>query len=175
MVSNLLPTEKSEISSKNEQACTTTHANVVAADIIRTAEIRMQQRGMLPGGQNLSHNPFWFLVETEKNVYLWRSGCSLTEKDNFDFWVDIESLISKRLEQLERNNSNNPFSSGLDEFGDSENPSNAESEYLLALRDAIGPILNHLSALSEVQREILLENHATNDSTKRVVLPFSRA
>src|SRR6187431_829960 len=100
MVSEITQSEGRKSEHKIEQPCTNLNANVVAADIIRTAEIRMQQRGMLPGGQSLSHNPFWFLVETEKNVFLWRSGSSLAEKEQYDFWVDIDSLLNKRLRQL---------------------------------------------------------------------------
>ena len=172
MVTEITSLEKLESQSKIEQTCTNLHANVVAADIIRTAEIRMQQRGMLPGGQVLSHNPFWFLVETEKNVFLWRSGATLADKDKFDFWVDIESLLNKRISQLERQNNTNPAESVFEDFELSVDPTKAEKEYLEALRETIMPILNHLSALSEVQREIIAENTAS--AGQRVVLPFSK-
>ena len=172
MVSDLTSLTSTESSSKIEQPCPITNANVVAADIIRTAEIRMQQRGMLPGGSHLSHNPFWFLVETEKNVFLWRSGCSLVEKENFDFWVDIDSLLDKRISQLERQTASDPIASILDEFELAVDPVKAETEYLKALKETMLPILTHLSALSEVQREII--NEGTQQSRTRVVLPFSK-
>ena len=172
MVSEFSELQTSQFLSKSEQVCTNTNANVVAADIIRTAEMRMQQKGMLPGGQTLSHNPFWFLVETEKNVFLWRSGCSLVDKDKYDFWVDINSLLDKRIDQLERQNGSDPISTEFDAFDLNVDPLKAEKEYLEILRETIMPILNHLSALSEVQREIISEN--TNSRAQRVVLPYSK-
>lgn len=172
MVSENISTEAAQSLSKSEQLCTNTNVNVVSADIIRTAEIRMQQRGMLPGGQTLCHNPFWFLVETEKNVFLWRSGCSLEDKDNFEFLVDVDSLLDKRLNQLERQYSSDPTASILDNFDLSLDPVKAETEYLKALKETILPILNHLSALSEVQLEIISEH--CQQTTTRVVLPYSK-
>ena len=172
MVSEITQSDNRKSEHKIEQPCTNLNANVVAADIIRTAEIRMQQRGMLPGGQTLSHNPFWFLVETEKNVFLWRSGASLAEKEQFDFWVDIDSLLNKRIRQLDRQSSSDPTATIFEDFELAIDPVKAEKEYLEALRETIMPILNHLSALSEVQREII--NEGTKCQAQRVVLPFSK-
>jgi hypothetical protein len=53
--------------------------------------------------------PLWFLAETERNVFLWRNGLSLIHAPYCDFWVHIDSLIDKRLSQLSRANSDNPF------------------------------------------------------------------
>lgn len=157
---------------KIEQPNTNKCNIAVAADMLKTAEIRMQQKGMLPAADALCHNPFWFLVETEKNVFLWRSGHGLNEKQDFDFWVDVESLLDKRLKQLQRANYTDPSSAAFSEFDLKTDPIKAEAEYLIALRNSIGPILQHLSALSEVQAEIVKE--ALSNQSLRVVLPFDK-
>ena len=56
-----------------------------------------------------SFNPLWFAAETERNVFLWRSGCSLIQEDEFEFWIDVPRLIAKRSRQLENSNPANPF------------------------------------------------------------------
>ena len=163
-------TKKSESADKNVQNNTNLCANLVAADVLKTAEVRMQNKGMLPGGNKLSHNPLWFLVETEKNVFLWRSGHSLQEKQEFEFWVDLEALIEKRLAQLERSDFQDPMLHAFNEFELGVDPKAAEKEYLQSLLENFAPILSHLAALSEVQREILEEG--LNQSNTRVVLPL---
>ena len=163
---------KSQAGNKIEQSSTNKCSRAVSAEILKTAEIRMQQKGMLPGGKALNHHPLWFFVETEKNVFLWRSGFGLNNKEDFDFWVDLETLVHKRLSQLERSELSDPAEFSFSEFKLDNDPKISEKEYLIALKENILPILNHLSALSEVQSEIIAEG--TRLKSNRVVLPLSK-
>jgi hypothetical protein len=160
---------KSQLQNKSEHLRTNKCTQAVSAEVLKTAEIRMQQKGMLPGNNSLNHHPLWFFVETEKNVFLWRSGLQLDDKEEFDFWVDLETLIEKRLSQIERSKQSDPIQFAFSEFEINADPKAAEKDYLLALKENIMPILNHLSALSEVQREIIAEG--TKTKATQVVLP----
>jgi hypothetical protein len=61
------------------------------------------------GGGGEAVTPLWFLAETERNIFLWRQGKSLDDVEDYEFWVDIPSLITKRRVQLESPQGLNPF------------------------------------------------------------------
>lgn len=70
-------------------------------DILKTLEIRLQQRGFLTQFSAGEVQPLWFIAENARNTYLWRSGYSLEDVNRFEFWVDIRKLATKRINQLE--------------------------------------------------------------------------
>ena len=100
--------------SKNgQETCIAPPKGAILADVLKTLEVQFQRRGMLPSGTEsgpgMAFHPLWFVAETERNVFLWRQGCSLIQQDEFEFWIDIEALISKRLNQLDSADPENPF------------------------------------------------------------------
>lgn len=123
--------------------------DAVSLGALRKLEEEVGHRNRLRVGLAYNLNPLWFFAETEANVFLWRKGRSISEKANFSFWVDIKSLVSKRIGQLELSaNSGNPFTNPF--FGASSNfahDPNAEVGYLRRFMDCVGVGLTHLSAL----------------------------
>src|SRR5438128_1283697 len=81
----------------------------VLLEVVKPLEQRLRMRGLLRSNDSATFHPLWFLAETERNVFLWRRGCSLGQQDQFEFWVDLRLLISKRLHQLENVDFENPF------------------------------------------------------------------
>lgn len=138
--------------------------------LIKTLETEILNRRMLDGGSSL-FNPLWFLAETERNVFLWRRGCSIIQEDEFEFWVDIPALIEKRLGQLSRFDGENPFMNplwGLS-IADKETATK-EERYLQSLFELINDVLLHLEALSIAASRICREESAAGEK-EVVVLP----
>ena len=138
-------------------------------DVLRSMEGELQRKGLLPRTAQDLFNPLWFLAETERNVFLWRHGCGLTDKDRFEFWIDIPKLIEKRLKQLQSNDYSNPFINPLwEEPLQGSAISEQETEYLLTLIEVIGQIEGHAHALSHVGSELRKEFMG---EVERVLLP----
>lgn len=139
---------------------------------LKTIEEQLQRRGMLPITYLHTFNPLWFQAETERNVYLWRSGYSLADEDDFEFWIDPQALLEKRLSLLQELDPKNPFVNPLWGLAplDPENV-RTEVDYLETLRSHLAQIIGHASALSELGSEMLQEL----DGIERqiVVLPAS--
>ncbi|RIL06850.1 MAG: hypothetical protein DCC75_10500, partial [Proteobacteria bacterium] len=131
----------------------------ILADVLSTLEHELQRRGLVQKPALGTHTPLWFIVETEINVCLWRKGLSLENRDNFEFWVDIPRLISKRILQLSEIDPANPFSNPAwgqeDGAASGAESSTHEVRYLEALVQAIVPISDHLEALSEAASMVL--------------------
>ena len=124
---------------------------LILLESIKTLETDLQKRNMLNTRLNDVMHPLWFLAETERNIFLWRTGFSLEDSEQFEFWIDINKLIEKRLKQIENLDPENPFFNSL--WGLSNNNSsflNDESEYLKSFKDVINSIISHASALSAV-------------------------
>jgi len=102
--------------------------------------------------------PLWFIAETERNIFLWRTNQSLDDARKYSFWVDIRGLISKRREQLSRPQDSNPFTNPLWGSG-ALDPSLVERErdYLDALEDLIPSAFRRAEALSRASESLRLE------------------
>ena len=142
-------------------------------DTIKPLEIELQKRRIIESslGSTPVH-PLWFIAETERNVFLWRNGFSLSHGEYFECWVDMNRLVEKRLGQLKRNDPNNPVSnSHFDEIEEIGEASTVEAQYLMAFKEAISSIAAPAHAIgmvaSEVRRELI-------DGVKRpvILLPF---
>jgi hypothetical protein len=152
----------------------------VSAEMVRTLELELQKKGILRNTPKALFNPVWFMVETERNVFLWRQGCSLIQQDDFEFWVDLQALIEKRLKQLENPDLNNPFQNPL--WGNPTSPDLSETEfsenlrlemdYLSAFAGALNEIVAHAHALSHVSSLISRDLH-DGPVKQRVLLPRS--
>lgn len=142
----------------------------VLADSLKTLETQLARRGFLRQHSADSFNPLWYLAETERNVFLWKRGLSVIQQDEFEFWVDLEALIQKRLEQLSSFDRQNPFLNPLWGVSTLDQESLCrEREYLLSFRVALAKIELHLHALSCVGSMLL--SRQLNERKERVVLP----
>jgi hypothetical protein len=140
--------------------------------MLKTLESQFQRKGFLRKSSRDSFYPLWFLAETERNVFLWRGGYSLNRQHEFEFWVDIDALISKRLDQLESAASNaQHITSGWGIAVLDRDLAIRERDYLITLAGLIGKIQAHASALSHVG--LILEKEIAPSGIKRarVVLP----
>ena len=140
--------------------------------VLKTLETQFQRRGFL---RRLDRDPFyplWFQAETERNVYLWRNGHSLTRQTDFEFWVDTDELIAKRLDQLESTADEAQFiTAGFGLAVLDRDLAIKEREYLLTLGELLHKIQSHARALSQVG--LIVEKEITSElsSRRRVVLP----
>ena len=133
-------------------------AGAVHLDLVRVLETELQQRQLIECNTPVL-NPLWFLAETERNVFLWRKGYSIEQADEFDFWIDLDPLIEKRLDQLSHFEEDNPFMNPLWGLSIADPDTlRREENYLRSLASLISQIRPHLEALSvaagKVQREI---------------------
>jgi hypothetical protein len=134
--------------------------------VFKAVEIELLRRNLL-GQAGRFATPLWFIAETERNVFLWRSGKGLDDRHRYSFWIDLEALIDKRRLQIGRSNTFNPFTnispsaSGLD----------LELRYLERLEALLEAIVTNASAISRASlgasREVLTEV----PSREIVVLP----
>lgn len=139
-------------------------------DALKTIEEQLQRRGMLPITYLHTFNPLWFQAETERNVFLWRSGYSLADEDEFEFWIDPQALLEKRLSLLNESDPKNPFVNPLWGLAPLDPESvRQEVDYLETLRSHLARIIGHASALSELGSELIQERDGFVRQT--VVLP----
>lgn len=141
----------------------------VLLSVLKTLENQLQARKIIQETCSATFNPIWFLAETERNIFLWRRGCSLVQADDFEFWVNIPALLEKRNSQLRSFEKSNPF---LNPFWGMEVQDEAiaeqESEYLESLTEALSQIENHARALSQVGS--LLAQEIGGEPQKEVVI-----
>ena len=144
----------------------------VLADVLKTVETQLASRGFLRDQRHDCFNPIWYLAETERNVFLWKRGCSVLQQDEFEFWVDINALIEKRLRQLDSFDSHNPFLNPLWSVATPDKDSaEYERQYLLSFAQALRQIESHLHALSRLGSALLSELEGESEQRERVVLP----
>ena len=161
---------RTEESAYSALAETTLPPGAMLASFVRTLETRLLARGFLSAPRGEFH-PLWFLVETERNVFLWRNGLSLENAADFEFWVDPAALVEKRLLQLEVGNAGNPFVNSLWGIASGGAPlsANEESTYLTALLESMGKLAPHAHALSHVSS--ILGQRVLEPRLPKVVLP----
>lgn len=133
---------------------------------IKRFELSLCERGLLPPLRGNSFNPIWFLAEMERNIYLWRRGLSIDNATDYLFWLDIRSLVTKRLNLLEQNNKDNPFLNPLWGMGDvgsgfDSEVSDSERSYLQRFLEVYHHAEVHLNALSMVQ--ILIDHRCSKE------------
>lgn len=138
-------------------------------DVLKSLEIELQTRGIVLNPLNFSVHPFWFVAETERNVFLWRNGLSLDKKDYFEFWVNVRKLGQKRLDQISRYDLGNPFLNS--NWGDQDSAQSKESEYLQTFIDVISKIELHAHALSRVGSMLARELSGIKEERRIIVLP----
>ena len=136
--------------------------------ILKSIETELRKRNHL-WSSGTPPTPLWFLAETERNVFLWRSNQSLDDVSKYSFWVDLRGLINKRREQLSRPQDSNPFTNPLWGSG-ALDPSlvDRERDYLDALEDLIPTAFRRGEMLSRASESLRLEIDPT--AGRQVVL-----
>ncbi len=151
---------------KNEQNLP---EGAVLLGVLKAVETELTRRELLGSAGSLA-TPLWFIAETERNVFLWRNGKSISDHRSYSFWIDIRKLITKRREQLGRSKGFNPFVNTLPNSGGIE----FELRYLDAIEDIADTIFLHAEALSRASERARLEvMDERPDSRELVVLPTS--
>lgn len=138
---------------------------------LKTLELELQKRHLVPSMTPGMFNPLWFAAETERNVFLWRSGCSLIQEDEFEFWVDVPRLITKRSMQLENSSPGNPFTNPFWSIAsDDSRTAQEEISYLERFARVMGEIETLATALCSITARLQrLVN--TGETKPRVILP----
>ncbi|MBX7143713.1 MAG: hypothetical protein K1X79_04620 [Oligoflexia bacterium] len=166
------PAESCKVAYKNEQPSQLRPRGVLLADTLKTLECALNARGLLVRRDSDIFHPLWYVAETERNIFLWKQGRSIIEQDDFEFWIDLPRLISKRLEHLQSQNDNNPFINPLWSITQESAPDRRrEIDYLQTFADIVRDIETHLAALCEAGSRIL--SQASGRSRPKVVLPQS--
>lgn len=141
---------------------------------LKTLETKLAatfQLSIIPGQL---FNPLWFLAETERDIYLWRKGLSIKDKDSFEFLIAPLKLIEKRQIQLSpeqiksKGGRGNPFLNPVLDLSSSNlEICQSELEYLHELSCIITEICQELRVLALLY-ELLSDSEKT-----RVILPFN--
>jgi len=148
----------------------------VRFEVLRSMETALGRKHLLFHRKEVT--PLWFVAETERNVFLWRHGLSLDDRDEYDFWVDVPELIQKRIKQLGSSKANNPFCNPLWGFSTADEietkaSNEGEIEYLRSFGALNRPLLGHAHALSHVGRA-LEEEYLDGSAKETVVLPVQK-
>ena len=151
---------------KNEQALP---SGAVLLGILQAIETELHKRELL-GTAAPKATPLWFLAETERNVFLWRNGKSISDSKEFSFWINIRALVLKRRGQLARTSGFNPFVNLAPDSGGIE----YEQSYLDAVEALTETFFAQAEALSHASESIHRE--LTNGTPLRpvVLLPQSQ-
>jgi hypothetical protein len=143
----------------------------VLLGVLKSVESELTSRDLL-GLQGHNSIPWWFLAETERNIFLWRNGKSLDDHRDYTFWIDVPALIAKRREQLGKPHGFNPFINPLGgSHPMSERSVDEEMEYLDTFEDLSATILRHAEALSHASETVRIELSGGTDTRTPVVLP----
>lgn len=148
-------------------------SGAVLLRVLRTVENELRRRRMIGGGGE-AVTPLWFLAETERNIFLWRQGKSLDDVEDYEFWVDIPSLITKRRGQLESPQGLNPFTNP--NWGNAPLDTRAldcERNYLEDVEDLGDVIIPHAEALSRASVTVQIELSPRSTPRTTVLLPIA--
>lgn len=146
-------------------------ADCMSLELLKSVERELVGRKMISGPAPSC--PLWFLANLERDLFLWRSGRSVADKREFEFWVNPHALIQKRIDQL-CGSGRVLFPQSL--FGSNSDDSDTirdEIDYLEELGDRLSSVQNHLEALSSAI-SIVLNSICAQSERNKVVLPFKR-
>ncbi len=142
--------------------------------ILKSIENELRKREML-GFQGTPPTPLWFLAETERNVFLWRTGQSLDDAKKYSFWVDVTALIEKRREQLKNPQDSNPFINPVWGSGPLDAKLvDGERDYLDLLEDLAPTAFKRGESLSKASESLRLEMDPTA-TREPILLPIAPA
>ena len=147
----------------------------ILLDVLKTLETEIRTRNLFSSVHSFPFHPLWFQAENERNIFLWRNGFSIIEKDEFEFWVDIPSLIKKRKDALKNATFNHPLSNpNWPSMNDAAHAIELESAYLAELSELFLKLAEHATALCEASSMAIKELCAHEPAKAIVVLPIKR-
>lgn len=139
----------------------------VLLGVLKAVEKALHRRGILGHAVDQAM-PLWFLAETERNVFLWRTGKSIADCHEFSFWVDIPTLIAKRRSHLSRCHGFNPFVCN----SPSESGVEHEIRYLDRIEDLAESIFVKAAMISRASESLQSELVPSKELCPRIVLPY---
>lgn len=149
---------------KNDQALP---AGAILIGVLKAIEKELHRRGLF-GESTDQAMPLWFLAETERNVFLWRTGRSIDNCDEFTFWIDLPALIAKRRAHLSRCNGFNPFVCA----SPSESGAEQELRYLDRIEDLADSVFHKAALVSRASESLHQELEPAHALRARVLLPY---
>jgi len=151
----------------------------ILLDFLRPLETALLDKDFLNESPGHLFYPLWFVAEIERNVFLWRNGFSLSDHVNFEFWVDMERLISKRNTLIGGECLDNPLVHPGELLSDQpllDDAGEREQLYLQEFEKIFAKISKHAQVLSTVTSQIQQElGSAPQEEITRIVLPYSRS
>jgi hypothetical protein len=142
-------------------------SNAILLGVLKSIEKELRARGFL-GDSFQEAMPLWFLAETERNIFLWRSCLSIDDANEFSFWVDVPALIAKRRRHLSRCDGFNPF------VNPSPRETGAEMElrYLDHLEDLGESVLAKAAVISRASHDLRRHLEPSSPICPTIVLPY---
>lgn len=141
--------------------------HAILLGVLKAIEKELQRRKLL-GRSADQAMPLWFLAETERNIYLWRSGRSIDDCHEFSFWVDVPELIDKRRKHLSRCRGYNPFVCS----SPSESGTEHELRYLDQVEDLADSVFEKAALVSQASEPLLHEMQPERAYCTSIVLPY---
>ena len=152
------------------KVCKNVHSlpeGAVLLGILKAIEKELHRRGIIGHAVDQAM-PLWFLAETERNVFLWRTGKSIADCREFSFWVDIPALIAKRRSHLSRCQGYNPFVC----TSPSDTGVEHEIRYLDRIEDLADSIFIKAAIISRASESLQHELEPAKAFCPRIILPY---
>lgn len=147
-------------------------SDAVTIEVLKMMELHLQRRGLIPESVGSAFRYLWFVAETERNVFLWRNGLSISDASRFEFWIDVAELIEKRISQLDRGCEDNPFINPL--WGSAEptrEASEKEKHYLEIFLEIYNRSAKQAHALCAMSKIISKELDRQHQEQVPVLIP----
>jgi len=142
-------------------------SNAILLGVLKSIEKELRARGFL-GNSFQEAMPLWFLAETERNIFLWRSCLSIDDANEFSFWVDVPALIAKRRRHLSRCDGFNPFVNP----SPSETGAEMELRYLDHIEDLGESVLAKAAVISRASHDLRRHLEPSSPICPTIVLPY---
>jgi hypothetical protein len=148
----------------------------ILLEVLKTLETQIRSRNLLHSVHSFPFHPLWFQAENERNVFLWREGFSIIQKDEFEFWIDVPALIKKREKALINSTYNHPLSNpNWPSMSDATQAIEIETKYLNEIAKLFDGLAMQATALCEASSRVVKELCAHEPQRHVVILPVSRA
>jgi len=147
----------------------------ILLDVLKTLENEVRKRNLLATVHSYPFHPLWFQAENERNVFLWREGFSIIQKDDFEFWIDVNTLIEKRRQALRNSSYNHPLSNPQwPSMLDGAEAIALEESYLTELSELFIKLADQATALCAASSEVIRELRTHEPIKKMILLPTTR-
>ncbi len=157
MESNLLREQHKSELSRPDLNTKRSKVGYFNGELLKPFEESSQRKGLLGSCDFENFYPLWFHYENERNITLWSLGVSLSDRDNYQIWINPFTLIEKH--RARRIDSTNPLSSpqALSHTPNGRELTAEAGEYYALLKALFERSLPHLHALSVAQQSVIPE------------------